>query len=95
MNIYAPPESNREFFKSLFDTIAVEAEGVCICGGDLSVIMDFDLDTTSFKRNKKSISKLVKNGLGGNVLFLIVMTQQHTLFTPELTISLCKKNIGI
>lgn len=62
-NIYAPLESNKEFFKSLFDTITLEAEGICIYGRDLSVIMDCDLDTTSFKRNKKSITKLVENAL--------------------------------
>lgn len=28
---------------------------------DLNVIMDYNLDTTSFKRNKKAITKLVKN----------------------------------
>ena len=61
VNIYAPPESNKEFFKSLFDTIALEAEGICICGGDLNVLMDYDMDTSSLKRNKKSVTKLVRN----------------------------------
>ena len=40
---------------------AVEAEGTCICGGDLNVLMDYDMDTTGFKRNNKSITKLVKS----------------------------------
>ena len=33
INVYAPPESNTLFFKSLFDVIAVETVGVLICGG--------------------------------------------------------------
>lgn len=61
VNIYAPPGSNKEFYKSLFDSIALEVEGICICGGDLNLLMDHDKDTTSLKKNKKSITKLVKN----------------------------------
>lgn len=61
VNIYAPPESNKQFFKTLFDTITIETEGVCICAGDQNVIIDYDLDTTSLSRGKKNISKLVKN----------------------------------
>lgn len=39
VNIYALPESGREFFKSLFNIIALEAKGICVCGGDLNVMM--------------------------------------------------------
>lgn len=60
VNIYAPPESNKTFFKNLLDIITVEAEGICICGGDLNVLMDPELDTTSLNRNKLSIINLVK-----------------------------------
>lgn len=61
VNIYAPPESKKEFFKTLLDTVAMEAEGLSICGGDLNVVMNYNLDTTSLKRNKKSISKFVRD----------------------------------
>ena len=61
VNIYAPPECDKHFFKSLFDLISVDMEGVCICGGDLNVIMNYDLDTTSRKRNGKPNTKVVKN----------------------------------
>lgn len=61
VNIYAPPESDKTFYQTMLDIITEETEGICICGGDLNLVMDHDLDTTSNKRNKKSISKLVKN----------------------------------
>ncbi len=53
VNVYAPPESNKQYFKLLFDIVAKEMEGVCICGGDLNIVLNHDLDTTSHKRNKK------------------------------------------
>jgi len=52
INIYAPPESDKNFFKSLFDVIAVEAEGILICGGDMNVVMKHNVDRTSLKRTK-------------------------------------------
>lgn len=62
MNVYAPPESNKEFFKLIFDILVLEAEGICICGGDFNVILDSDLDTTSLK--KKFNSKISKIYIG-------------------------------
>lgn len=61
VNIYAPPESDKTFFKMLHDTIALEADGVCWCAGDQNVVIDYCLDTTSNNRSKTSLSKLVKN----------------------------------
>lgn len=63
VNIYAPPESDKHFFKSMFDAIASEIEGTLICGGDLNIILNHKLDTTSTLRNKKSLSKFVKLSL--------------------------------
>lgn len=59
MNIYAPPGSNKSFFKSLFDVI--ETEGVSTCGGDLNVILNQALDTASKRRQHGSLSKFIKN----------------------------------
>lgn len=39
--------------------IAVETEGICICGGDLNIIMNYNLDTTSQNRNKKKLTKFI------------------------------------
>lgn len=61
VNVYAPPEADRECFKSLFDTIALETEGICIAGGDYNAILNYGLDTTSKKRSKTHISKLINN----------------------------------
>lgn len=62
-------ESNKDFFKSLFDTIALEAEDICVCGGDFNVLMDYDMDTTSLKRNKKIYHKTGQEYMGGDGLF--------------------------
>lgn len=63
INVYAPPGSNKHFFKYLFDTIAVESKGIIICGGDINVALCHKNDTTSLKRSKKRISKFVNMSL--------------------------------
>lgn len=59
INVYAPPESTKCFFKNLFDTIAIETEGILICGGDYNVVMNHNLDTTSSKNSKKHLTKSI------------------------------------
>ena len=60
INVYAPPESTKKFFKSLFSLMALESEGIVICAGDFNIIMDHRVDITSIKRNKIHIrSKFV------------------------------------
>lgn len=66
MNVYAPPESTKCFFKTLFDTIAIETEGILICGGDYNVVMNYGLDTTSTKRSKKQVYQHISEGNGIN-----------------------------
>lgn len=63
INIYAPPESDKKFFKSLFDVLAAEAEGILISGGDLNVIMNHNMDTTSLKRNKGQLTRFINISL--------------------------------
>ena len=63
INVYAPPESNKQFFKTLFNVVATESEGVLICGGDFNITMNQCLDTTSLKGSKKQKSKFVKISL--------------------------------
>lgn len=58
INVYAPPESNKQYFKKLFDIVAEEMEGVSICGGDLNIVLNHDLDTTSHKKNQKTFNKI-------------------------------------
>ncbi len=69
INVYVPPGSNRQFFKSLFDAVALEAEGICICGGDFNVVLNQHLDTTSQKKIKNNLSKLISTACGDNRFF--------------------------
>lgn len=59
VNVYTPPDSDKGLFISLLDTMAIECEGICICGGDFNLIMDHNLDTT--RKHKKPITKWFKN----------------------------------
>lgn len=59
-NVYAPPESNRTFFKHLFDTIVSEGEGILVCAGDWNTILNYSLDSTSTKRHKSQRSKALR-----------------------------------
>lgn len=43
--------------------ISLESEGICICGGDLNVILNYNLDTTSQSRNKKAFGKFLNTTL--------------------------------
>lgn len=51
-NIYAPPEIDRKFFKSLFHTITSESEGILVCAGDWNTVLNYSIDTTSTKQYK-------------------------------------------
>lgn len=54
INVYAPPDSDKCFFKGLFDIITQETEGIMILGGDFNVTLKHNLDTTSTKKNSKA-----------------------------------------
>ena len=62
VNVYAPPESTKCFFKTLFDTIAIETEGILICG-DYNVVMNHNLDTTSPKRSNMHLTKFINTSV--------------------------------
>uniref|UniRef100_A0A8C7WYM9 Reverse transcriptase domain-containing protein n=1 Tax=Oryzias sinensis TaxID=183150 RepID=A0A8C7WYM9_9TELE len=62
INIYAPPGSKKTLYKSLFDVIAHEAEGILICGGDLNVTLK-SLDTTSVRNQHKPLAGFINTTL--------------------------------
>lgn len=57
VNVYTPPESDRKFFKLLFETINSESEGILVCAGDWNTIQNYNLDTTSTNRYKTKRSR--------------------------------------
>lgn len=46
--------------ETILNKIATETEGNLICGGDLNMILEQKLDTTSPKRSDTHLSKLTK-----------------------------------
>lgn len=56
-NIYIPPESEVSTYKTIFDTISKEAEGICVCAGDFNAVLDLKNDTTSSNRSKKHLTR--------------------------------------
>ena len=63
INVYAPPESGKPFFETLFDIINREAEGIWLCGGDMNVTLNYNLDTTSTHKNKKQMNRYINTML--------------------------------
>ena len=69
VNVYTPPESDRTFFKKLFDLIVSESEGVLICSGDWNTILNYHLDTTSKNKHRSPKSKDLNILIKGAGLF--------------------------
>uniref|UniRef100_A0A8C6LTF9 Uncharacterized protein n=1 Tax=Nothobranchius furzeri TaxID=105023 RepID=A0A8C6LTF9_NOTFU len=63
LNVYTPPESTKPFYKHRFDLINMDARGVLIRGGDLNLIRNQRLDSTSFKRNRITLKKIFNYSL--------------------------------
>lgn len=63
VNIYAPPESDKSFFRCLFDDITAETGGILVCGGELNVIRAHRVDTTSLKKNKMHLTRFINISL--------------------------------
>ncbi len=46
LNVYAPPNSEWDFYKKIFNIMASDAEGVLICGGDFNIKLNDKLDSS-------------------------------------------------
>lgn len=60
VNVYAPPNSGKHFFKTLLDNIILETDGILICGGDFNIVMNDKLDTTNKKKKVNHVTKTIK-----------------------------------
>lgn len=47
LNVYAPPNSDWDFFKHLFELIISETQGILICGGDFNLRLNPKLDSSN------------------------------------------------
>lgn len=45
-NVYAPPNSEWDFYRKIFDIMTLEAKGIFICGGDWNVKLNEKLDSS-------------------------------------------------
>uniref|UniRef100_A0AAX7TZQ2 exodeoxyribonuclease III n=1 Tax=Astatotilapia calliptera TaxID=8154 RepID=A0AAX7TZQ2_ASTCA len=50
MNVYAPPGSDLSFFKYIVNIMVTETQGPLICGGDLNIRLQPDLDSSKRKK---------------------------------------------
>lgn len=69
INIYAPPESDRTFLKSVFDKTESVSEGIVVCAGDWNIILNYNMDTTSIRRHKHNLSKSLNKLMKESSLF--------------------------
>jgi exonuclease III len=46
-NVYAPPGSNKSFFKKIFELMVKETQGTLILGGDFNIQLQPKLDTSN------------------------------------------------
>lgn len=49
LNVYAPPGSDFNFFQRIINIMIMETEGLLICGGDLNIHLQPELDSSSRK----------------------------------------------
>lgn len=59
LNVYAPPNSEWDFYKHIFDIMASEAEGTLICGGDFNVRLLEKLDSSRPSTRQTKINKKI------------------------------------
>ena len=78
ISVYAPPESGKPFFETLFSVINKEAEGIWICGGDINVTLNYNLDSTSTHKNKKIVNKYI-NTMMAEMGIIDVWRELHPL----------------
>ena len=62
-NVYAPPGSDKSFFRKVFDLIASETYGTLICAGDFNMLLKPLLDTTNRKRKSNTTAKYINKVL--------------------------------
>lgn len=51
VNLYAPNESDQNFFKEIANIIANNAKGMIVIGGDFNAVQDNKLDKTPIERD--------------------------------------------
>ena len=59
VNVYAPPNSGKLFFKALLDIIILEIDGILICGRDFNIVMKSKLDTTNKNKSTNHVTKVI------------------------------------
>lgn len=62
LNVYAPPNSEWNFYREVFDLIVTKVQGILICGGDFNFRLNPGLDCS---RNTMELKPLIKkvNGM--------------------------------
>lgn len=61
--MYRPPGNDTILIKKIFDIIAEEYSGVCICGGEWNIRLQLSLDSTPETITIKKLLKLLNAGM--------------------------------
>ena len=59
LNIYAPPGSEWPFYKSLFDLMVTQSQGILICAGDLNQRLQPHLDASAGDTGPKPLTRKI------------------------------------
>lgn len=59
LNVYAPPGSDWDLFKYIFDMVATQGEGILIGGGDFNQRLNSELDTSGKPQQKNTVGKKI------------------------------------
>lgn len=60
LNVYAPPGSEWNFYREIFDLIVTKVQGILICGGDFNIRLNPKLDCSRSTMELKPLIKKVK-----------------------------------
>uniref|UniRef100_A0A8C9XT72 Reverse transcriptase domain-containing protein n=1 Tax=Sander lucioperca TaxID=283035 RepID=A0A8C9XT72_SANLU len=57
LNVYIPPGSNWSLYKQILELASTRSQGILLCGGDLNLTLNAELDSSNGKGDARNIGK--------------------------------------
>lgn len=96
LNVYAPPNSEWDFYRQIFDIMASEGEGTLICGGDFNIKLNDKLDSSRpTLRQSKTIKKIKTTMQEMGIVDVWSFIQQTVTIPTSLIPTLCTHGLTI